>query len=85
MGVRGLCTGLSVQSGSVNQVRRALSKPFEGLSDYFNEVVEKKRFAANDVPAGRQYIEAYVRYIHYVERLYEAAAQTVRGHYTEAH
>ena len=46
-------------------------------------MVEKKKFAPNDVAAGREYVEAYVSYIHYVESLYEAAAKATVGHYPE--
>ena len=49
----------------------------------FKEVVEKKEFAPNNVVAGREYVEAYVTYIHYVERLYEAAKKQSSGHYAE--
>jgi len=38
----------------------------------------------DDVPAGRRYVEAYVEYIHYVERLHEAAGSAAAGHYLEA-
>jgi hypothetical protein len=46
--------------------------------------MSKKGFKADDVEAGREYIEAYVQYIHYVERLYEAAKMSARGHFAEA-
>ena len=36
--------------------------------------MSKKNFDPTDVEAGREYVEAYVPYIHYVERLYQAAA-----------
>jgi Family of unknown function (DUF6448) len=55
----------------------------EGLRMHFNEVIEKKNFAPDDVAAGREYVETYVTYIHYVEGLYEAAEKRVSGHYTE--
>jgi Family of unknown function (DUF6448) len=68
--------------------REALSelltdKVREGLRSHFKEVVEKKKFAPDDVAAGRKYVEAYVVYIHYVEELYEAAVKPVVGHYPE--
>ncbi len=46
----------------------------DGLHRQFGEAVEKKAFAASDVAAGREAIESYVEYVHWVERLYEAAA-----------
>ena len=55
----------------------------DGLRSHFKEVIEKKNFAPNDVAAGREYVEAYVAYIHYVERLYEAAEKQASGHYAE--
>ena len=55
----------------------------DGLHKHFKEVVEKKNFAPNDVAGGREYVEAYVTYIHYVERLYEAAEKKLSGHYSE--
>lgn len=33
-----------------------------------------------DVEAGREYVEAYVKYVHYVEGLYEAASNDMSGH-----
>jgi hypothetical protein len=55
----------------------------DGVHRHFKEVVEKKKFAPNNVAAGREYVEAYVIYLHYVEGLYEAAAKPVTGHYPE--
>jgi Family of unknown function (DUF6448) len=55
----------------------------EGLLKHFKEAIAKKKFAPDDVPAGREFVEAYVTYIHYVERLYEAAEKPVAGHYDE--
>jgi hypothetical protein len=42
-----------------------------------------KSFEIQDVSAGREYIEAYVAYIHYVEGMYEAAMSPASGHYPE--
>ena len=52
----------------------------EGLNKHFKEVIEKKKYAPSDVAAGREYVEAYVTYIHYVERLHEAAEKPLNGH-----
>ena len=46
--------------------------------------MSKQKFKADDVEAGRKYIEAYVQYIHYVERLYEATKTSAHGHVPEA-
>jgi hypothetical protein len=38
---------------------------------------------AEDVAAGREYVKAYVEFIHYVERLYEASTTGAHGHVDE--
>jgi hypothetical protein len=45
--------------------------------------VALKDFASNNVRAGREYVEAYVPYIHYVERLWQAASGAAHGHHAE--
>jgi hypothetical protein len=55
----------------------------KGLHEHFRDVVSRKTFDPNDVAAGRRYVEAYVPYIHYVERLWEAAGKSSHGHHTE--
>lgn len=55
----------------------------EHLRRHFNEVVSAKAFMADDVTAGRVYIEAYVKFIHYVERVYEASTAVAQGHFDE--
>ncbi len=42
-----------------------------------------KSFQVRDVDAGREYVEAYVRYIHYVEAIYEDSVRPAVGHYPE--
>lgn len=54
-----------------------------GLHKHFEAVVAKRAFRPDDVAAGREYVEAYVAYIHFVERLYEAAHAASGGHYEE--
>lgn len=53
------------------------------LRKQFDNILAKKNFNKDDVAAGREYVEAYVAYIHYVERIYEAAAGPAPGHYSE--
>ncbi len=55
-----------------------------GLQEHYAELTALKRYDPNDVAAGRRYVQAYVEYIHYVERLYEAATTAAEGHYAEA-
>jgi hypothetical protein len=54
-----------------------------GVRTRFRAAVERQAFDRNDVAAGRNYVEAYVPYVHYVERLWQAASAAVHGHYAE--
>jgi hypothetical protein len=74
----------AIVSGTDEAVIKLLTdKVREGIRAHFHEVVEKKRFATSDVAAGREYVEAYVTYIHYVERLYDSAERSSQGHYPD--
>ena len=52
-----------------------IDKLHEGLHEKFKKVMKKKDFKKNDVDAGREFVEAYVPFVHYVEGLYDAAAK----------
>lgn len=54
-----------------------------GTLEEYDKAIAKKNFNPDNVKAGREYIEVYVPFVHYVERIYEAAATPVEGHYTE--
>ena len=74
----------AIETGSDKALIELLTdKVQEGLRKHFNDAVDKQKFAPDDLTAGREYVEAYVTYIHYVERLYEAAEKPVGGHYHE--
>jgi len=54
-----------------------------GVRARFQSAAERQHFEPNDVAAGRRYVEAYVRYVHYVERLWAVATGLVHGHSAE--
>lgn len=71
-------------SGSIDPVSHLLTEAARhGLEEQFSRVMAKSKFDKDDVAAGRAYVEAYVAYIHYVERMYEAASTAAHGHYPE--
>jgi hypothetical protein len=45
--------------------------------------MSKKNFDKNNVEAGREFVKAYVEYIHCVEAIYQRATKPVHGHYPE--
>lgn len=55
-----------------------------GIRERLQALRVLSRYDPNDLRAGRRYVEAYVEYIHYVERLHEAAGSAAAGHYLEA-
>lgn len=75
----------ALDSGSAKSLLKLLGDAVrEGINKQFKMAVARKKFNKEDVPAGREYIEAYVSFIHYVERLYEAAKGAAEGHYPES-
>jgi hypothetical protein len=74
----------AIEEGSVESVVKLLTAVMqERLREHFNEVIEAKDFQEGDVAAGRVYVKAYVEFIHYVERLYEASTTATHGHFDE--
>jgi hypothetical protein len=74
----------AIEEGAVEPVAKLLTAAMqERLREHFNEVVSTKAFPAADVAAGRAYVKAYVEFIHYVERLYEASTTSTHGHFDE--
>ena len=55
-------------SGSVHELAKHMSAAVaESIQKRFAVAVEKKKHVADSVDAGREYVEAYVDYIHFVE------------------
>jgi len=66
----------AIADGKLEPLYKILTdKIHEGLHEKFKEVMKKKDFKKNDVDAGREFVEAYVPFVHYVEALYDAAAK----------
>lgn len=53
------------------------------LRQHFNEAVTARTYDIGDVAAGREYVRAYVEFIHYVERLFETSTTAAHGHFEE--
>jgi len=64
----------ALQSGSIEQVEKLLTDAIrKGVHTHFDAALGRRKFDPDDVKAGRAYVEAYVPYVHYVERLWQAA------------
>lgn len=74
----------AVASGSERELMALLSSEVEqGVRARFTELQRKRNYKPNDLSAGREYIESYVAFVHYVERLHQAAEAKSTGHYPE--
>ena len=75
----------ALETGRPEPLMRLLRDAVEqGASRRFAETRAARNAPAGDVEAGREYVERYVPFIHYIERLYEAATTEAHGHEAEA-
>jgi hypothetical protein len=76
----------ALENGKVQPLMKLLTDTVQtGIRERFEHVLTKKKFSKNDVSSGREYVKAYVGFVHYVERLYDAAKHSAAGHYSEPH
>lgn len=74
----------ALEAGAVGPLQDLLAEAVHrGLQEHFEAVRSLKEYDPNDLVAGRRYVQAYVEYVHYVERLHEAATSAAEGHYAE--
>jgi len=73
----------ALEQGDVDGLARAIAAHTEeGIRERFKHALKTRGHAQDGVQAGREYVEAYVTYVHYVEGI----AQAVHGsaHHAEA-
>jgi hypothetical protein len=74
----------ALESGSIDDLVKLMTETLRsGLREQYERALRSKGFATDDLAAGREYIEHYVAFIHYVERAYEAGSTSVDGHFPE--
>ena len=74
----------ALENGKIEPLVKLLTDEMQaGLHEKFKQTIAKKKFAKDDVVAGQEYVKNYVEFIHYVERIHEAAANPAAGHYPE--
>ncbi len=74
----------ALETGSVEELTQQIAQLVaEGIRHRFAETIEKKRHADENVAAGREFVAAYVEFVHYVERLH-ADATAPAGHAAQA-
>ncbi|MBI5480875.1 MAG: hypothetical protein HY906_18595 [Deltaproteobacteria bacterium] len=72
----------ALETGSPEQLVKFLNKSVhDGLHGRYVGTLKAKRAARpGDVKAGREYVKAYVDYVHYVERIYLGTKGPAHGH-----
>ena len=71
----------ALENGSIERVEKLLTDAIrEGVHKHFDAALSRRKFDPDDVVAGRAYVEAYVPYVHYVERLWQAAQGAAHAH-----
>ena len=74
----------AVSTGSVEHLQQLLTGVFQQrLREEFGRVMAAKTFKPDDLAAGRAYINAYVEFIHFVERVYDSMMQSSHDHFEE--
>ncbi len=74
----------ALEKGSVDDlVKHVTDAVAKGIRERFTRAKETKRSADKSIEAGREFVEAYVVFTHYVEGVYEAAKQAAHGHQPE--
>ena len=74
----------ALETGALGPLQDLLTKEVQrGLHEHQDALRSLRGYHPDDVAAGRRYVQAYVQYIHYVERVHEAATTAAVGHYAE--
>jgi hypothetical protein len=71
----------AIESGSAERLQELLAKALRaGVQERFGRVLARKNFPAGDVKAGREFVKAYVEFLHYAEGAYQALHGHTGGH-----
>ncbi len=81
-----LAADLAIDKGAIEPVTALLTKSMnDRVTEKFKNAYGKKNFNPNDVQAGRDYVKAYVEYVHYVEGVYDTIVVPAEHHGAEGH
>ncbi len=66
----------ALDAGSVDELSAMIGNAVrDGIRKRFAEVAEKKKHANDSVEAGREFVDAYVEYVHFVEGIHNMVAR----------
>ena len=71
----------ALETGSVDKLTSVLTDAAaKGIRERFNRALETKKHADESVSAGREFVEAYVAFTHYVENLHDSVKGGTEHH-----
>lgn len=71
----------ALETGSPDALISKISRDVsEGIKQRFDHALEARKHKDESVDAGREYVEAYIQYTHYIERLHQVAAGKGESH-----
>jgi hypothetical protein len=73
---------IAIEKNSVENILSYLDKKYHSkVKELFDDLQSKKNYDANDLKAGREYVGAYVYFIHYIEGLYNGEENKAEEHH----
>jgi hypothetical protein len=71
----------ALETGSVDKLTNVLTDAAaKGIRERFNRTLQTKKHADESVSAGREFVEAYVAFTHYVENLHDSVKGGTEHH-----
>jgi len=71
----------AISAGSTDSLIQEISNAMaQGIRERFNHVIETKKHMNESVEAGRVYVAAYVKFMHYVEGIHKSVAGDLAHH-----
>ena len=75
----------ALETGSTDALLKFMTETIvHGIREHFDRTMKVKKHVGESVESGREYAEAYVRYVHYVEKLYDDATVKTAHHSHDA-
>jgi hypothetical protein len=71
----------AIETGSVDKLAQEIANMVStGIRQRFSDAAEAKKHVNESIDAGRQYVRAYVEFVHYVEALHATASRSALHH-----
>ncbi len=76
----------ALQTGSIDKLADKISNAVRNeIKRRFREVIDKKKRADKSVEAGREFVEAYVQYVHFIESIHNLVAKESEHQHARKH